>query len=325
MTKKLKHLNVDLTDDIYSFSHGGKSFKARKSTEHPNSVCFMSYNEKTFDAVSITDPDLLTAEMFLKNEGFDFCAIEFDGDQFVFPVFEALQNLPQIESDVQILFVADIYDGPIAGVIEHHEDFYWFEWCQDSIFQKDFEAGMGRIFSLRKLPPEQKEATRQWMKLYNELDAELSLVANPHIWPVSDWQKKKLRSLQDIESDMKKHDEKDLNARQHPITAWMSEMGQQFAAIQTFTLSNEDSKRFEQWQIDVANALGEEDQATLDQLFAKPPLTPNKWEIYRVDIIKDEKPFIVLRDFQGQPLAEDFWMTSRHRIQDLTYKRSSRH
>lgn len=322
MVKNIHNFDIDITDGTYSFSKGEKKFIAKRDEEHPNSVTLISYNDKPFDLISISDPDLLTAEMILKNEGFNFCSIEFEGENYSFPIFETIQNFPEIETGVKILFVADIYDGPISGVIEHLEDLYWYEWCQDSIDPKKTERGMGRIFSLRLLPRELKTSIQEWSERYNELDKDLDLIANPHIWPVSEWQKSKLRSLEDIDSEIKEHQKKCIDGKQFPITAWMHEMGQQFSGFQTFTLSEEDSNKFQQWQVDVANALRGEDQSALDKLFLKPSGPQSKWDIYRADIIKNGKPFIVLRDYQGKSLPEDFWMTSCYSIQDLTYVNS---
>lgn len=308
-------------DDGYTFSYGEKSFEAKKDGKHPHSICFTRYNKEPFDNVSITDPDLLLAQRFLNKDGLHSILIEFDNEEYMFPVFETIQQLQEIHEDIQILFTMDVYDGPISGVITHHDDLYWFEWCIDHVTQ--VERNTGRAYSLRKLTSEMTGPTKIWADRYQELLAEFQLVANPHIWPVSDWQQKQLKSLVEIEADMEKHNSNKLGWSELLITAWMSEIGPEFAGIQTFTLSEEDSKNFEQWQLDVADALRKEDQLALDKLFVHPIGPLDKRDIFRFDITKDGRPFYVLRDFRGRPLPQDFWMTSHYRIQNMTYILSS--
>ena len=322
MKKQFKSLEITFENGIYLFQVGATSFKARVDQKQPKQISFYEFNEKAFDLNSVKNTELLIAENFLRNEGFSWMSIRTgaeEDDVVSFPPFETLQSLPCLDERIEITMVMDIYDGPISGLLVHDSEMYWFDWCMDSMIEhlskdSDFKKN-GRVFSLRQIGQEQIQPARKWSERYAELSAEMNLVSNPHIYPVSEWQKKQLRTSEEIQADIDKlHGVRD-RWELLPISAWTTESGQQFAAINTFWLSKEDSEKFEQWQQDIALALSVEDQKSLDRLFLNPPIDLSENEIYRFDLPER----IVLRDYRGQALPEKFLMTSRHAIQDYSH------
>lgn len=100
----------------------------------------------------------------------------------------------------------------------------------------------------------------------------------------------------------------------------MIEASAEFAAIQVINMTKEDSDYYQAWQINVAHALRAEDQRRIDELFSKRPEAIEENYIFKVYIDNGNgSTKAILRDHQGQPLPSDFWMTSKHSIQDLTH------
>lgn len=245
------------------------------------------------------------------------------------PLFDRLPRLE--EADLALLCEVSRYDGPISGLIRHlpSQALYGFDWwhvareCED----EDDDGGKdereimqalgfdwGRLFLLRPVPVLEQGAVEAWVSRHEALGDEFQLVANPHVWPVSDWQRAQLRPLDLIQRDWQQHDEARPRWESQPATAWFVATGEAFAALQTFTLTADESAAFERWQHAVAAALGAQDQPALDRLFEHPPGPCMPEDLYCVRLPQGP----VVRDGRGQPLPPDFWMTARHRVQDFS-------
>lgn len=225
---------------------------------------------------------------------------------------EDYRALPRIAlEELELVHDTEYYDGPIAGLFRRGQDLFYFRW--------DHEAAEddGRVYVLSQLPAELQARTLAWHARHAALRSEYRLVANPHAYPVSDWQRNRLRPLEAIERDLKSHDESCPSWEELPISAWCQGFAPELAAIQTFTLSAETSRLFQRWQRDVARALADEDQAALDTLFAAPPVACEPHEIYRVQLAVAGGVREVLRDHRGQPLPADFEMSAEHSVQWL--------
>jgi hypothetical protein len=322
MKKNYSPLEITIDNGVYTFQDGQTQFKARiKEENFGPSVIFFEFNQRPFDQSTITNPLLYAADAFFQSENIHRTWIEFEKREFLFPIYESLKILPELTEDRKIILELDYYDGPIGGVIKTKEDFYHFSWCMNGL-KDDFLDGP-RFFALRKIPKEIHADLLAWTEKENELSAEFSVVANPHIYPISDWQKSQMPSLEKLQSTIDEHGKLMPQLDHAPITAWMVETGNgQFASLSYVTVTKEESEYFEGWQKDVALALMAEDQLRLDELFKKKPLhLTSERDIYRVNLPLDAngKSRIILRDHLGQTLPANFWMTSFHSVQDLTH------
>jgi hypothetical protein len=100
--------------------------------------------------------------------------------------------------------------------------------------------------------------------------------------------------------------------------AWMPECMKELAAIQMVKSSGDSSQR-ETWHRDVAQALASADQLHLDLLFANPAYPIAELNLFKVSLLSPNGTSLdVMCDHKGQPLIESFWMTNRHRVNDLT-------
>jgi len=233
-----------------------------------------------------------------------------------------LKLLPEIKGPTKILVALDYYDGPISGFVDISNELYYFDWYMEAL-EDDDTANGPRIFTLRKAPTDVQPILRIWCKRHEELISELSLLRNPHIFPISDWQKAQLPSPDYVEKILTEHDESMPQIKDLPIMGWMEEGTSEFAAIQVIHMTKEDSDYYQAWQIDVAHALRAEDQKSIDDLFSKRPESVGDNYIFKVYIDNGNgSARAVLRDHKGQPLPPDFWMTSKHSTQDLTHLKS---
>ena len=222
--------------------------------------------------------------------------------------FPHLPNLPM--ADLELVCTVDIYDGAISGFVRHGANLAWFDWCPEPDGDDDT-----RVYLLHGVPAAEMAAAEDWTRRHDALKGEYRLVANPHIYPISLRQAAGLRPLDLIQAEITHHEQQNL-WRHLPPTAWCSGFG--FPAISMFWLSAETSERFQAWQIDVARALSQRDQAELDRLFLAPPVATTPLDIFAVRLAgDDDNRQVVVRDWSGQQLGEDFVLTGEHQVQWL--------
>ena len=228
----------------------------------------------------------------------------------------SLDGLPHYNpGDLTLACAIDYYDGPLNGLIRRGADLFWFDWHNLDAPADDGADDPARVFTLHALPAEAVPAAEAWMQRYQDIHDEYRLIATPHVWPISARQRATLRPLSHVEAEADTHSQLRPRWEDLPATAWFSEAGSStFAALQTFTLDHQQATDFERWQLDVAQALANEDQSALDRLFRDPPLPGDPLDIFFVRRPGADAACIV-RDWRGQPLADDFVMTAKHRVQ----------
>lgn len=223
---------------------------------------------------------------------------------------ERFSGVPCLPCDeLTILSVVDIYDGPISGIVRHQTGLYWFAWDSDG------DLPPPRRYALHALSGMPAADVEAWAARHNALCGELRLVANPHVYPVSEWQRATMRSSTAIVADLEALDDLPLAWARLPVTAWFAEEGQAFAAIQTFTVDADAVAGIERWQHELADALAAEDQIALDRLFANPALPVDPLDIHWVTV----NDRAIVRDWQGQVLPPDFILTSGHRVSNYSH------
>ncbi len=311
-------LQITIDDGICTFQSDKIQIKARLVEENQNIVgTFFEINCKPIEESVLAEPMLFVAEAFLKTERVGYVNMLFKNEEAMFPIFESLKNLPNIDGEGRIVVVLDIYDGPIRGLIEIANDYYLFSWCMEAL-EEGFHKGP-RIFYLRKSPKELHSELKVWVDRYLELDSELKIISNPHMYPISDWQKNQMRSSEQLQSLLSNHHEIMPNLECEPIMGWMEEFGEQFAAIRMIHMTKEESDYYSEWQNNLALALKAEDQNRINKLFEKRPTSVSDNTIFRTDIKSpDGEILVVLRDSLGQPLPVEFWLLPKHSVHDLT-------
>lgn len=238
-------------------------------------------------------------------------------------IAEEIEQLPEAEGPWTLLCETDTYDGPIGGFLEAHGEIYRFAWCLESSDPERSLFNEPRLFALQHVPESQRSELEAWIVCYDELGSEATVINNPHIYPVSDWQKAQMRTREELEKDFEAHEDRWATL---PITHFMREGGRVLeppapdavryvsgggmSGMRLFDISRETAARFETWQRDVASALAASDFAKLEELFADPPLPSAEKDIYRVRE--------TLCDAHGRKLAPDFWMTGHHVVHDLS-------
>ena len=77
----------------------------------------------------------------------------------------ASAGLPRIDrSDLEPLWIADYYDGPLAGAIMRAGDFSWFVLAEEE--RPPYAEGWHRRYWLVSLSPSQQEQERSWHELF---------------------------------------------------------------------------------------------------------------------------------------------------------------
>lgn len=238
----------------------------------------------------------------------------------------SIAHLPEIPgTELSLACDVDAYDGPITGLVRRGAELWWFDWLDEDTTAPG--QGALRRYSLHALPADLVPAAETWMAGHQAFAEEFRLVANQHVWPLTDAQRASLRARHVVSAAWEAHGNRRPRWEDLPPTAWFTESGQDFAAIRTFTLDEADAEAFPRWQREVAQALHAEDQAALDRLFPLRYGPSDPLDIYYVSQPGGRQPYscrvwgreelvpCIVRDWRGQPLPEDFQMTSRHRVQ----------
>ena len=295
--------------------------KANAKSSEPHVAIFCELSGLPLDNRTMCDPSLLWAESLLRKKGYTFFYADLGAEDLTeYPSVESLAVLPMLDENLKLMYEAGRYDGPISGLVErtgNKSEIYWFNWCTES-----GHGNGSRVYSLRAIPDEQHATVREWIRRYDQLNAELLVLSYSPLWPISEKQRSHMRSADDIQADLEKmYKALPLEALNvHLITAWMPECMEELAAVQLVWMSHEDSARFQVWQKDVAMALSAEDQAKLNALFAAPAIDLTEFELFKVNLTDSTGASrIVACDHLGQPPGESFWLTERHRINDLTH------
>ncbi len=298
---------------------GEVQVRARVENTQPSVATFFELDGQPLNQKSICDSSLLLVESELRRIGYTYFLADVGTESSLhFPTVESLASLPRLDQNMKLLVEFDRFDGPISGLVEcagTNGNIYWFNWCTDS--------GHGeteRVYSLRLIPQEQHAELRGWLLRYNELQSELHVHGASERWPLSYRQKSVMRAPSEIQSDLDQHDSTmPVQEAGLPISAWMPECMEELAAIRVIWMSGEDSAKHQQWRKEVAFAMANRDHLQMTRLFGHPPLSITEYDLFTVTIDASAgNPQLVGCDHMGQPPSEDFWLTAKHQINDLS-------
>ena len=228
---------------------------------------------------------------------------------------ETVEALPEVEPPATIVCETDRYDGPIGGFVEANGVLYRFSWCLESRDPDRDLFNEARLFALQRIPDDERAAVDAWIVRYRDLGYEATVIGNPDHYPVSAWQRERMRSSEEVQRDYAELDAATRRWKELPVTHCMYEFGDQFAAIHVVTVDEKNARRLVPWQTEIAHALAASDYPKLEALLADAPIAIAPNEIYRVKLPNGEDR---LCDARGKPLPPDFWMSGRYQVLDHT-------
>lgn len=225
---------------------------------------------------------------------------------------EDVERLPEVIGT--IIHETDRYDGPIGGFVEAERQLFRFDWCQESRDAgRDLHAEP-RLFFLSAIPADRESELRAWIERDRALGDEAMVLNNPHIYPLSQWQKERMRPLEQVTRELDAHGRLGGWWTALPVTHCMRGLGDQFAGMQVARVSRETWTAYEAWRIHVARALVRDEYPVLKMLLETPPMPVDEATLFVVHVGQ----MVHRCDARGAPLGPHFWMTARHRIEDLT-------
>lgn len=228
------------------------------------------------------------------------------------PFAEEVEELPEVTG--AITYETDRYDGPIGGFIESNGALYRFDWVTETRDASRDMHAEARLFALRAIPEARVAELRSWIEKDRTLSDEAMLLNNPHVYPVSEWQKQRMRSGGDVQQELEAHGKLGGWWDALPVTHSMRGFGEQFAAVSMHRVTKATWEAYEAWRTRVANALALDEFGVLATLMASPPMAVEANTLFVVRMSGGTH----LCDAKGKTLGPHFWMTARHRIEDIT-------